>query len=213
MHQIAIQLPQSLHLLTPELASFVSSDAFKKTMAVVEKDADTKAFLAIEALKGIALDPLTGKKPEAFYFQSGDRLCFNLKFDRWVNFIGWFELPENSGRAKQVVEAIRSNLESRMFKAASMHRRLDKRRANMYEQVTQRARKAYAEVVQKCSRQEAPEEVRRKADAAYDSVFDRRWEDINARVRKIAKESSPGFRGGYSEAVANFLYWHLPMKA
>lgn len=206
-------------MLNAEVRSMVEGKGFETAMCNAADDPDTKAFLMIKALDEIALDPTVGNTMDAFIFiygQGGGNVCFNIRFDRFVNFIGLIELPENSGRAKQLMEAIKKNLNGKMFKAAKMHRRLDARSVRLFQQARDRASEAYSAVIQAgyAGGKRIPgvnmEELKVRAAAAYNKVFNPRKLQLQNRCRNVGRAACPGFQGGYTEAVASFLYRHLP---
>lgn len=162
----------------------------------------------------MALDPLSGNTTDAFVLGlNSDLVCFNIRFDRFTNFIGLIELPATSGRVEQLIEAIRKNLNSKMFKAAQIHRRLDRRRIRLFEQAGDRASAAYAEVIQNADKTVHRDDLLQQAREAYNQVFNPRKEQIQTRCRNVGRVSSNGFQGSYTEAVAGFLYRHLPFDA
>lgn len=212
MKKLVGQLRRGLHLLRPEVASMVQVPAFEAAIQEAGDEEDAKAFLMIAALNGIALDPLSGKVPEAFYTNHRDVIGFHIRFDHWVNFIGLIELPAASGRAAQLIEAIKGNLENRIFKAAKMHRRLDQRRRRLHEQAHARAFQAWRTILDQCGGKLRTNEDMDRADEAYSRAMWTRMEIINTRIRKVANCACPAFQGGYTEAVGEFLYWHLPFR-
>ncbi|WP_432263280.1 hypothetical protein [Cupriavidus sp. TMH.W2] len=209
-------LRSGLHMLTGDVRSFVASTAFTKAMKEAEESVDTKAFLIIKALDGLALDPLTGKHVGSFITRADGMISCHVRFDRWVNFIGLFSLPESSGRATQLVEAVDANIGGRMFKAAAMYRRLDRRAVRLHESARRKARAAFALALEKSrdtvnARGWVPKDSDyERANAEYDRVFEPRKALISGRLMALGKIASPGFLGSYTEAVASFLYQHLP---
>lgn len=213
MSRIVGDLRRSAHMFSPELVAFVESDSFAKVMNKADKNDDTKAVLMIEALKGMALDPLAGDTPEAFASCYRKSIVFNISFNRVVNFIGWFDLPADSERADQVLDAIRSNLESPMFKAAAVHRRLDKRRKALHVIADDKAREARQAVFKRYGVNYEKSEIREEADAAYHQIYDPWMAKIDARIKRVADVSAPEFKGAYTEALAQFLYGHLQLNS
>lgn len=213
MEKLVGQLRRSTHMLRPDVASFVCSVEFKEAIAAADASEDTKAFLMVEALKGIALDPLTGEGPASFYTIHGDSAGFHIRLNRTSNFIGLIDLPADSGRAKQLTEAIEQNLASRMFKAAKMHRRLDKRRTRLHMLAHEKAWFARMEVLEYRTNPKPSKEKLDLAKAAYAMIYDPRMEAIDARIKRVSDASCPAFRGAYTSAVAEFLYRHLPVKS
>jgi hypothetical protein len=187
-----------------DIASMILSSDFSMSMKFAEENEDTKAFLMIQALKEISLNPLRGKITSDFIVQSegSSSVCFWIDFDRWVNFIGLIELPAGHPRVAQLIEAINQNLNSKMFKAAKLSRRMDKKLGILLAPAIDRATKAYAASYRSAS----PEFAR----AAYNFIYEARREQLLNRQHKVSQVSHPGFNGEYSKAVAGFLYRHLP---
>lgn len=206
-------------MLNSEMRSMVEGKDFEVAMCNASDDPDSKAFLMIQALNEISLDPVVGDTVHSFIFiygQGGGNVCFNIRFDRFVNFIGLIELPENSGRAKQLMEAIEKNLNGKMFKAAKMHRRMDVRCVRLTQRARDCASKAYSAVIEaayvnsKLIPDVNIEHLKSEALAAYAKVFNPRKEQLQNRCRNVGRVACPGFQDGYTEAVAGFLYRHLP---
>lgn len=206
------QLRRSTHMLAGDVLSMVQANDFEEAMRNAEADLDTKAFLTIQALKEIALEPRHAAR-EPFFVESDGRVCYHIRFDRMVNFIGEvFSLPASSGRAKQLNAAIEANLSGKMFKAAKMYRRLEQRVLRLEAQTKVRADKAFDAFKQPNGyfAKENLEEQLRLANEAYDQVADPRKAQLRERISRVSECACPGFRGSYTEAVAGFLYRHLP---
>lgn len=209
------QLRSSTHMLSGDVLSMVQADDFEDAMRNAEANLDTKAFLTIQALKEIALEPRDSDR-ESIYFETDGCVAYNIRFDRMVNFIGGvFSLPANSGRAKQLNAAIEANLSGKMFKAAQMSRRLEKQVCRLESQAKARADKAYDAFKQPngCFANETFDEQLRLANEAYDQVMIPRKAQLRERMRRVINCACPGFQGGYTEAVAGFLYRHLPYES
>lgn len=216
MKHLLGDLRRSVHLMEKNLADFVRSKDFEDALTKTEMEEDAKAYLMVEALKKIALCPCRGETPEDFIFYRSDSvIAFNIQFDRWSNFIGLIGLPLNSGRAQQLIDAIETNLNSKMYKAAKMHRRLYFRRRKIESQVCGRARSVYTKVLERYRSETGAKwntaEVIALADEEFDRIYSPRMKNVDERVRKVADVAEGGFRGAYPEAVANFLYGHLPI--
>jgi hypothetical protein len=205
-------LKHSRHLLRPEHVSMVNAPDFEAAVRRASQDPDTKAFLTIEMLKGIALDPLVGDASEAFYTVFGDTVGFGIKIDRTVNFVGSFSLPARSARTRQLIEAIETNLGSKMFKAAKMSRRLDARRVRLEARARSKGHDAYLKVRSEFGGRFRSQEHKDIAEQAYDSVVEPRCSILRDRVRRVASAASPNFNESYSISLAKFLYWHLPFS-
>lgn len=86
-----------------------------------------RARLTSALLSHMSLDPQMGNRVEDFVDMkpSADGMVgVNLRFYQVVNFIGSFTISMNSQEWTQLLQAIRENLASRMFKAALMHVRM-----------------------------------------------------------------------------------------
>lgn len=203
-----IELRHQVHMMSPDVANWVKSADFESALRRIENDDDSMAFLMIEALKGIALDPLRGDSTGAFCECYEETMVFNIHFDRWINFIGIIELPLGD-RASQLRDAIRLNLDSRMFKAAKMSRRLDRKLNRLMGQADDRARAAFEAIYRRPGVIHTPE-LLEEACNTRERIRNRRREELLQRKHRVAQHACPGFLGGYSDAVANFLYRHMP---
>jgi len=203
-------LRRGTHMLDEIMASALLCDDAVAAMQKTDEDPDAQAFLMLELLKSIALDPTQGETPDRFFRIYDDEVIFTLHLDRWSNFITSCLCLPHGSRANQLIEAIQENLNSRMFKAAKMSRRLDKRFNRLYQQARNRAEKiAYAGEENLWS---WPKDRRDEADSLYRRIFEKREETLLNRLRKVSAVASPGLQGGFTEAVAKFLYNHLPIQ-
>ncbi|WP_425953105.1 hypothetical protein [Ralstonia pseudosolanacearum] len=215
IHSVHNDLRRGLHMLNGDVRSFVGSADFTKAMKDADENDETKAFLLVKALDGIALDPLIGSNVDSFVWHLDGEVIIQVRFDRMVNFLGLFSLPESSRWAAPVIAAVECNLRSRMFKAAAMRRRLDRRAVRLLESARSRARNAYAASLNRARAShgqgwQPSEDDLARANADYNQVFDPRKAQIGNRLHTLQAISAPEFSGSYTETVATFLYRHLP---
>jgi hypothetical protein len=210
-HLNLLALRLSTHMMHPDVASFVKSSEFEKAVRTLDDKADIKAFLMCQLLLQIALDPLSGDKVEHFIRENEEEAWIQIRLDRTTNFIGWFSLPLDHPRVQELRIAIETNLNSRMFKAAKMSRRLDRRFIKIQSIALTRAQEAYRQVVHQCGGQLMTDEQRECANAAFEATS-AEWIERNVqRLRAVSKVAHPGFSKGWSEDLANFLYKYLPI--
>ncbi len=214
-------LRSGTHMLEGDIVSALLSEDAIEAMRKTDEDVDAQAFLILELLQCIALDPTWADTPERFYSVYEDEIFFIIHLDRWANFITpCLGLPHGH-RANQLIQAIKDNLSSKMFKAAKMSRRLDKRFVRLSEQAHKRCHKiAYSDIDKAWPKDRLVRDrhlreefllAREKADAMYEELFEARREVLLKRLRKVSSAASPGLQGCFTEAVAKFLYNHLPI--
>lgn len=209
----------SLHVIqSQDVRSFIASESFLKAAKHVDEDIATRVFLMIELLAISALDPLQGSKPEDFYSETGGNACFLLSLHRVVNPLGnLLELNVSDPLFSNMLNAVKANLASKMFKAAQIYRRFQPRVTRAHVRNKEKADDAYFEVRKRFGeryryqRSEFTDAERQEMDAAYAAVFNPLEEKLNERVRKINRISSPGIELGYSVWLANFLYSKMPV--
>lgn len=169
-HLDLLALRLSTHMMDPEVASFVKSVEYENAIKTLDSKADIKAYLTCQLLLKIALDPLTGDRVDHFLRENEDGAWIQVRLDRTFNFIGWFSLPSGDPRIAEIRKAIETNLNSRMFKAARMGRRLDQRFLNIQAQAVSKAQDAYRNVVHECGGRLMSDADRERADAAYEAI-------------------------------------------
>lgn len=114
-------------------AEFLRSAAFLEAINRADQDPAERARLLIGMLNHVALDPAEGTQAEHFVELQGEYLRVWVKFYRTSSIFGIFTIPRTSSEGRKLVQAIQANLDSRLFKAACMHRRLrDKAPARDY---------------------------------------------------------------------------------
>lgn len=206
----------SLHMFTGELKDFVLSAEFEENMRKADADPEILARLNMRALKGITLESFRGTRPDDFILRSETHTTYLIGFSRVVNPMGpMLTLPNDSDYVDEMTRAVEENLNSKMFKAAKMSRRMDKRAVRLASQSAARGRKAYDLVLKQSnyySKESSPEERYHQiflANLAYDQVTDPARARIKERHRRVSDCVDPGFTGNYSEAIANFFHKHL----
>jgi hypothetical protein len=205
-----------LHMLSGDVRTFVASEAFTTGMLAADRDPSTLAYLTIKALNGLALDPTVGNTETAFFSVSGDVVSFAVRFHTIANFIGDFSLPCEDSRAQQLIEAIQGNLDGKMFKAATIYRRLYSCSSRLLGSAERRARRARYEY--ETARRNYATDRRltdaelAQADAIYDGVYQPSHDRITGRMRALTHAATPGFSGAFTTTVADFLYWNLPIQ-
>lgn len=206
-----------LHMLSGDVRSFVASESFTKRMLAADRDASTLAYLTIKALDGLALDPTVGVAEASFFSVSADVVSFHVRFHTITNFIGDFSLPCETPRAQELIQAIQMNLDGKMFKAAVIYRRLYQRSSRLLGVAERRARRARYEYEMArrdltADRRLTDDELAR-ADAIYDGVYQPAHYRVTGRMHALSHTATPGFAGGFTPSVAEFLYWHLPIHS
>lgn len=212
LHQ---QLHHHRRFMTDEVYAYLSSPEAAAAAAAAEHDPRASAIVMIETLKGVALDPLRGNKAEHFMIDHGDCSTFWLQFDRLGHFITMFDLSKSDPAHAELVEAMRENIASRMFKAAAMARRthavlgrLESRNVRKWHQIHD----AYvAERLQ-------PDAYGAKRDAVYQQAIVEaqaatlaRDDQLRRRGRLISEAAAPSLAGkGWYEWVIDRLVASLP---
>lgn len=121
--------------ITTKYANYFRSDEYQTYIKELSSNYEEAVRLTLILLNGISLCPLAVARKENVLHIGPDTVFVNLTFNRIVNIVGAFVMPASSPLIKQLQDAIAENLNSRKFKAATMHRRLDKlvtRHCNRY---------------------------------------------------------------------------------
>ena len=208
------QLRTGAQMLSGDVRAFVESQAFTDGLVTAEKYDVEKARMTIAMLKCVALDPLRGADRHAFITQGEGKLRCNLAFDRLANFVGLFEIDLAAPLAKALVDAVEQNLRGRMFKAAQASRRIERRSVAMLAKAARRGTAAYrasldAAMPKGVLRWSPTPEDYFRANAEFDRAYGNARENIERRLSALGRVASPGFTGGYTEAVAGFLHSYL----
>lgn len=210
MKHIVQDLRRSAHMLTPDLAQWVFTQEFENAVLVAETENSVKAILLIELLNEISLDPLSGTSPDAFYTRHLGSVGFNARLNRWTSFIGVFELsePKESALIASVISAITANLDSKMFKAARLHRRLDKRYSRRYKIAAEHAYAEYTAYLSKCVLPNS-ESDRSRASEVRDQKLAQQLALFTSRTQRVSQVSGSLFTSSYTESLTSFLARHL----
>lgn len=212
-------LRRSTHTMNRYIADFVMSEEFMRSVREIDSNPARRAALMVELLKVVALDPTAGSKPTDFYSRSGAEVSFNLRLDRVINPLGsLFFLSIEDAHCVELMKAVKRNLESRMFKAAKMHRRLDNLAQRAMGRYSDLANKAYQRVrlhvtgrLKSEHREHLTENDLAEMDRAFDEVYAPLKERLWKRMGKVAEASSPGlYNSSYTNWLASFLYLKLP---
>ena len=139
--------------------NYLRTEAFKGLVRTLKEDPRALARLTIGLLDHIALDPLEGDNIIDFVSYSGpdhaltelnaesESIWFYLHLNRVTNFIGSFTLPRSAPECAELFSAIQRNLDSKMFKAAAMHRRLEKLVPSRTRRIERKGRIAFQAVI------------------------------------------------------------------
>jgi hypothetical protein len=198
--------------VTAAEVQYLKSNQFLHDLSEIQGNPRKHALLSVEVLKNFALDPLANHKkalsvPHDLFSEEDPDYWVNLGLDRLVFFIGAFVVPKNTPEAKAMKLEIQENLKSSRYKAAAMHRRLDRLSLRIRNRVTDRAstarNKAYGEMYAKFKQGHwiplTPQELA-QCDAARDaadvlakgSTFER----TAARVRFVADQTTSDYYKG-----------------
>lgn len=195
-------LVHSMHLLSADLRALVDSCRFEELLKRVDSDPQVRAEMLVGALKDIALDPLRGSRAEDFYRIGAEDTVFFVELDRVCNIFPMLALPNGSPEAAALIEAIRVNLASCMYKAAAMHRRLDDRRVRLSYQSERRAQAVFERVYRQARNEVSTDEAIKIAAEARRTRHTESLEHWRQRARRVASAASPGF-----DAAECFADW------
>lgn len=205
---------QSSHLPSSQLAFLSSPDAFAAAAAA---DTDVGAWVAtmVESLQGVSIDPHRGDDIGRFVTDWGDEWGINLHFHRLSHFLAMFRVPKTSPLAAELVTAIEANLQSSMFKAAQMDRRMQGRFIRLRSRLGDRRSQIYKQHVQANTRQgmNVLEQASLIADAERVSTEATapREASLLARQRALSDAAMPALAGrGWSSWAADRLFQTLP---
>lgn len=205
---------QSSHVPASDLAFLASEDAFASAAAA---DIDVQASVAamVDTLAGTALDPLRGTDVGHFVSDGGDHWSIHLSFHRLSHFINLFDIPKASPGAAELVTAIEANLQSKMFKAALIDRRLQRRFVKLQTRCSSRHIETYRAYVTANSRQGMAQlehqKVISQAEEAAARATEPRRASLLQRQRFLSARAMPTLAGrSYSQWVAERLASVLP---
>jgi hypothetical protein len=209
------QLAHQRRFMTAEQIAFLSSSDAAAAAAAAEDDPHASAVVILETLKGIALDPLRGSKPEHFMIDHGDYSTFWLMFDRLTHFVPMFDLPKDDPVHQEVTQAIEANLGSRMFKAAALNRRAYARLGRLETRNVRKWHRIHDEHIQQHMRPDTygqrRDEVLAQAAAKATAATQARDDQLRRRSRAISDAAAPSLMGkSWSEWAIDRLVASLP---
>jgi hypothetical protein len=216
-------------LTAPQIA-YLKNPAYLKALEGIADNPREMARLTVGLLKHMALDPTRGTQIGDFalgYDDPADETIYFLcHINRVSNFVGYFELPRGSEEASQLVKAIRENLESRMFKAARMSRRLERKASGRCTRISAVARKDYNAVIERLRpgidfRDTHSPQVSamvtamyEQANEAFDVVYKPLVARKEARERAIGNAAfDTGFRGHFTSILGAFAVRYIMPQA
>lgn len=160
---------------------------------MIELTEQQKARFAIQALKGIALDPLDYARCQTWVKFCETHVTFCVRLHTVSLPFGLITLPAGEPLIVELQQAIEANRASRMFKAAVVYRRAVPKYNRYYGQLRNKAlsvrRKHYSEFKNSDA-----------ADVAYDEYFEPRHKILNSHIVKLSAAATPAITGkGYTE--------------
>lgn len=218
-----LQFHFATHVMPAGHATFLTSQSFKDTVNKVEKDDISKAELLCELLNYLAICPLEKLNPDNFTASSlaqraltHETVAVCIRFNRVSNFVAPFiEIPVDHPVAKKLYAKIYENLHSSYYKAAQVHRRLEKKRTARYNWIQNQAHKEYMAVLDAVipneqGRRFATDADYAAANAAYDRVRDPKVAHFENRFKGVIDASShEQAQGNYWDILRNFALNHI----
>lgn len=218
-------------ILSASVQDQLRSEQFEDQVQALNKDAGALARMTVALLKYLALDPNVGHRVEDFIpemnpagrFTTG-QVWVNLEFFKTSNFIGSFTIEANSAELPQLLQAIQENLDSKMFKAAVLYRRLESKFHPRVAAIRKRAQVAYQRAFYASLARQNPQPaqgwVRPTAemiDRASESGRHARElkyaparEHLDRRMESVRKQTAhPDYAGGAYEIQTAFAVQHL----
>ena len=212
--------------LTGAHAGYFTSPEYLQQLEALEQDPGAMTRLTIQLLEHIALDPNRGTRLEDFLKVGSDAetvfVCLHL--NRTVNFVGFYNLSVTAPELPLLAAAIEKNLASRMFKAAAMHRRLDRGNSPRFRRFEHAARAAMMEARTRAEAslpavsQYASEETRFQrtrtigdiSREAYNAVYDAAMNQLQGRTSAVGRKAfDTSFQGGYFDMLVAFATRHI----
>ena len=209
------QLAHNRRFMTAAQFAFLSSPEAAEAAAAAEDDPHASAVMMIETLKGLALDPLRGTKPEHFMVDHGDHTTFWLHFDRVAHFVPMFDLDKVDPSHTALVSAIRTNLASKMYKAAVMNRRCHNRLVRLETRNIQKWHKVHDAFMDEQLKPgiygRARDDIMAQAAVKANAATQARDLQLRLRSRAISGMAAPSLVGkAWSEWVIDRLAASLP---
>lgn len=207
---------------SPPLDYKLSQD-YRDDMEAIHNDPVLATRLTLRLLENIALDCKAGTTVEDFLGpDSKDGVEFvNLRIHRTANFIPAFSLSRSSDEFAQLREAVKVNLESSMFRAANISRRLEASYTSREARWSRLAYKAYGLASDKanaaCPRshfhrtREDVQAIVEASNRAYDAVYRPLEACYKRRLASLEqlRDRTPMFDGAFPDIAANFVRLHV----
>lgn len=207
--------------LTGAHAAYFTSPEYLKELDAIGADQAAMTRLTIKLLEHIALDPRTGTRLEDFLKVASDAetvfVCLHL--NRTVNLVGFYNLSVTAPELPLLAAAIEKNLGSRMFKAAAMHRRLERGNSPRFRRFENNASKAMAAarlqaessvpaVSQYASDESRFQRSRTISDMgreAYNAVYDVAMNKLLRRTAAVGRQAfDTPYQAGYTDMLVAF---------
>jgi hypothetical protein len=226
-------------LLTSAAADYIRGEAFRTDVKNIQASPQELARLTLGLLKQLALDPQRGVLLGDFVQYAGeapelekltatsDSIWFCLHFNRVTNFIGSFTLLRSAPETELLLKAIQDNLDSKIFKAARMHRRLAAKMHKSYSRIYRLGREAHQKIMDASKSEKYALAFRGAAEwntsarllreELYDAAA-RAQEDVVAplkarlenRLGAVANAAfGEDFCGGYTEILTAFAVHYI----
>ena len=213
--------------LSGALAEYCRTPEYCAKLTALSKDPAVLARLAIALLSHMALDPLTGNRAEHFVRglegAEGSEVWVSLSFHRVINILGSFFLPRDLPETTELLAAVEANLNGRLFKAATIHRRIERgtRRSRLLTRAATRAGNERARILTegltpsampKYEYEQAAyrEALYSQAQSAYDAIYEPRYAQIQGRLRALGAQAyTSDFRGAYTDILIAFAQQYV----
>lgn len=207
------------------------SEQFEDQVQALNNDAAALARMTVALLQYLALDPNVGSRVEDFIPEAhparrtnAGQVWVNLAFFQTANFIGAFTLESDSVELSLLVKAIQENLDSKMFKAAVLYRRLKSKFHPRVAAIRKRAQAAYQRALEASLARQNPQPVKgwvrpaagmveRASEAgahARELVYAPAREHLDRRMESVRKQTAhPDYAGSAYEIQTAFAVQHL----
>jgi len=190
-----------------------------------------RASLTIALLSHMSLDPLAGICLEDFVDTkpSADSVVgVFLSFYQVANFIGSFTISRTSSEWSALQQAIRQNIESKMFKAASMHLRMRDKLNARVRGLEKRASAVHQKTLDDALNERNPQPAqgwRRPSEAVLDVcyslaraarqvVFVPPRQRLDRRMDSVRRQAyHPDYRGSFYEMQTAFAAKYMTQSA
>lgn len=204
----------------------LTSKAFIDACRAIDSDEKERIRLTIALLKIIALDPKSKyeeKDSAGMYGGVTNLTQYSLRFHRVINPIGWLSVVNYEDTFTEIELAIKENLNSRMYKAAQVSRRIDSIVNKGIERISKKGRELSLELKDEMkSKHQTGLSDRnfRLTDEQYAEISNQvlafenpKKENLYARFRSVERLTSPGIEKGYYAWFATFLFHNIFVNA